>query len=342
MLDSGPERGRSPRGRRRGAIRGTGRRAWIASAGATALLSLLAPGLRASSPEVRIVVPFAPGGASDRIARAFAVPLASVMHERVVVENTDEAGAIRAVVEATPDGRTLLLGSTGSMVLLPLVSAAPPLDPRSDLAPVALLGSASQVLTVHPSLPVTRLGALVSWLRARPDTVAMGAPGVGTLPHLTGLLFARRAGVRLRQVFAASSAQVINAHLKGEIPVAFESQVVEHVRQGRLRAIAVMTSGRMHALPDVPTVSEAGMPGIDVRNWLALFTSPATPAAVCSQMALLVQAAATHASLAALERDGFELRPGSPAQLARFVSNEVERWTHYVSELGLAPARPTR
>jgi len=317
-----------------------GRRAWLAG-GAGALVAFAWPRLaRPAMHEMRLVVPFPPGGASDRVARTLAGPLGEVVGARVVVENVDERSGVASFANAAPDGRTLLLGSTGSVVLAPLSRTPPPFDPRRDLAPVCLIGGAPAVLTVHPSLPVRRLDELVAHQRQRPGDLVTGSPGPGTVPHLAGLLFARRTGIAVRHREFAGSAPLLDAHVRGEVHVAFESQVVERVRAGQLRALAVMGSARSAALKDVPTVSEAGVPGIDVGTWLAVLAPRGTPEPVCGRLADQVRRALADPGFAAQAPQGLELRPGSPDQLARFLAADVERWSRYLRELGIVVALP--
>lgn len=317
------------------------RRRFVLSLGAATLAALTPGRAAAQAVETRLVVPYPPGGVSDRAARAVAPPLGVLLGHRVVVENTSEDTGLRAVAEATPDGRTLLMGSTGSIVLTPLTSLPPLPDPATHLAPVALIGAASQVLTVHPSVKAERLDDLIRFLRAHPGTT-VGSSGSGTVPHLAGLLFARRAGVEVRQIVFPGSAALLDAHVKGEVQLAFESQVVSQVRSGQLRAIAIMSNARFADLPSVPAASEAGLPGIDMRNWLALFAARGTPPETCRVLAAHVREIVAKGQLAALDRDGFTLRPGSPEQLARYLAAEVERWMHYLRELKLPVVTPVR
>jgi tripartite-type tricarboxylate transporter receptor subunit TctC len=340
MINSRPSRGErdglaSPRPAAEGTIPVAKRRATLA---ALACAALAPSWLRAATRDVRLVVPFPRGGLSDRVARTLAPPLGEALAASVAVDNVPEDSGVRSFIDAKPDGSALLLGSTGSVVITPLTASARAFDPLTQLAPICLLGSAPSILTVHPSLPVTRMDELIAHLRARPGEVTMGSPGVGSLPHFAGLLFVRRTGVAVETRTYAGSGALIEAHARGEVKIAFENQVVERVRAGQLRAIAVMTNVHVSTLKGVPTASEAGVPGIDIGSWTALFGPPRMPEPMRVELARHATRALAHASFAALADAGMEVRPGTPDQLARFLAAEVERWTRYVREVGLAPA----
>jgi tripartite-type tricarboxylate transporter receptor subunit TctC len=311
------------------------------AAGALALpaLSSVAAAQAYPTKPVHLIVGFAPGGGTDITARMIAAWLADHLGQQFIVENRPGAGtnlATEAVVRAPADGYTLLLAG------LPNASNAALYDNLKfdfvrDIAPVAGIARDFFLVAVNPALPVNTLPELIAYARANPGKIYMGSAGIGSGNHLFGELFKSVTGVNLVHVPYRGAGPALVDLLGGRMQVMFAplSIAAEHVRAGRLRALAVMTAARMPQLPDVPTAAEF-MPGLEASFWAGLGAPRNTPAAIVDRINREVNAAlADPAIKARLEQHGAEGMPGSPADFGKLIADETERWGKVIRAAGI-------
>lgn len=282
---------------------------------------------------VTLLVPFAPGGASDIAARAFSTRLAERRGQPVVVENRPGANgqlAARMLARATPDGHTMMVGSIGVFALNAVLYRNPGYDPLVDFAPVTLAVTTPNVLVVNPQVaPVRTLAELVAWMKARPGQVFHATSGIGSSPHLTMELFAQRTGTEATHVPSRGGATAVMDQLAGTVQVSFQGlgSIIGPVQDGRLRALLVTADRRSPLLPEVPTAAEAGLADFAVSSWQAVMAPVATPAPLCEQIAAEITAILREPAVAAaLEQGGYTVAGGTPAEYAAFQRAEVARW----------------
>ncbi|MFC0389295.1 Bug family tripartite tricarboxylate transporter substrate binding protein [Muricoccus vinaceus] len=231
---------------------------------------------------VRLVNPFPPGSPVDFVARLAAEELQKELGQFFVVENRPGAGGTigaNYVAKARPDGYTLLVTSSSTQVIAPVVRAEMPYDPIRDFRPVSLVAQGPVLIVAHPSLPVTTLRELVDRARQSPEAIAYGSSGTGTILHLAGELFQSRTETRLLHVPFNGAVPASTALLGGQVQLMFDSisNAAPQARAGQLRALAVMTPQRFTGLPDVPTAAEAGMAGLEFPAWIGVFAPAGTP-----------------------------------------------------------------
>lgn len=238
---------------------------------------------------IKVIVPFAPGGATDVLARMVGQKLAEAWGQQVVVENRPGAGGnigAEAGARAAPDGYTLTLAAAGFMAVNPSLYAKLPYDPVRDFAPVALLVKAPLLLVVNPAVPARTTRELVEWARANPGKLTIGNGGQGTAQHLGGELFTSVAGIRAVHLPYKGSAPATTDLLAGVFEAQFDNMVtlLPHVKSGKLRALGVSGATRVPVLPDVPTIAESALPGFETGTWYGMVAPAATPAAVLDKL----------------------------------------------------------
>ncbi len=300
------------------------------------LLAALATPALAQPRGLRIVVPFAPGGASDLVARIIAEPLGAALGQAVLVENRPGAGGnlgAEAVARAAPDGTTLLMGAPGALTVNPHLYPDLSFRPLVDFAPVSLVFTTDHLVVVHPSVPARTLAEFIALAKAQPGRIAYASAGTGATTHLFGALFGLRAGVELTHVPYRGSGPAVNDLLAGTVQAMFDQlpSSVAHVREGRLRALCTSGAARHALLPDVPTAAEAGLADYQVASWNALLAPAATPPETIARQAAAVAAVlALPAVRDRLRPLGADPAPSTPAAMTALLRTETQRWGEVV------------
>src|SRR5580700_8155089 len=289
---------------------------------------------------LRIVVPFAPGGGTDVVARTLAQEMAKDLRVSVIIENRPGAGTIvgtQAVAVSSADGYTLLMGTFANAVNSSL-NAKLPYDPHKDFAAVALIARSFNIVVVNPKSSIRTIADLIAAAKANPGKMTFGTFGAGTSAHLAGELFKDMAKVDLTAVPYKGAAPGITDLIGGQIDVMFTTvaSAASLVESGQLRAIAVTSAERSPAFPQLPTVAEAGVPGYAAESWYGLFAPAGTPAAIIDRL--------NRSAASAVQSDGFRrlgvneglvmiARP--PEELDRYVRGEEERWRRVIQDAGI-------
>jgi len=308
-------------------------------------LLLTAPAGRqaiAAFPErvIKIVVPQAAGGGTDAIARILAQEMTKDLGVSVIVENKGGAGTIlgtQAVTSSEPDGYTLLMGTFASAVNSSLVAKLP-YDARRDLAPVALLARAFNIVVVNPKSSLHSVADLIAAAKADPGKLSFGTYGTGTSAHLGGELFKSLAGVSMTAVPYRGSAPALTDLLGGQIQVMFTtvSSAAALIEGGQLRALAMTSAERSPAFPKLPTVAEAGVPGYVLENWYGLFAPGKTPPDIIDRLNRAVgKALQSDAFRKIAANEGLVMVPAPPEEFARYFRDEEERWRKVIRDAGI-------
>ena len=280
---------------------------------------------------VRIVVPFPPGGSTDITARLVGNRLQEVWGQTVVIENKPGAGgniASDMVAHSDPDGYTVFIVGPGlatNQFLYPSLSY----DPVGDFAPVTLLITQPNVMCVPNSKPAKSVKEFIAYCNDNRGKVTYASSGNGTTLHLSGELFKRLANVEMTHIPYRGGALAINDLLPGRVDVSFDNMpsIIGHVRAGAVRALAVTTKERVPVVPDLPTIAEAGVPGFDVSSWFGFFVPVRTPAEIIAKLNADTNAALAHASVKPRFDDlGATPRGTTPGQLAAFLKSEIDKW----------------
>ena len=285
---------------------------------------------------VRFVVPFAPGGTSDIIARLLSPELTKSFGQNVVVENrTGASGNIGAdlVAKSPPDGHTMLIIDVSTLATAPSLYTRFPFDLKRDLAPVTMLIYAPYILAVHPSVPVNNAAELVAYAKANPTKVNVGHAGIGVGNHLTGLLVTQHWGADLTQVPYRGGAAALTAVASGEAQMLINgaTATAPFCKQGQLRAIAVTGSRRLPDFPDVPTFQELGWPAAESGTWQGVLVQGGTPPAMVERLSRDLRAAMAVPSVAErITAIGGENRAEGPESFRRWLDNEIEVWGRVV------------
>ena len=288
---------------------------------------------------VRIIVAFTAGGTTDIIARIVGAQLSQMWGQPVVVENRPGAGGnigTEFVVRSAPDGYTLIIGSNGPLAVNQSLYRTMPYDARRDLAAITLLAEVSNILVVSPSSPIRSVTDLVARAKAQPGRLSYGSTGVGTAAHLAGALLDQMAGIETLHV-PYRGAVAVNDLLSGRLDCMFATapSVIEQVRQGQLRAIAVSSRRRSRNLPDLPTMIESGFPGFDASSWFGMAAPARTPPAVVNKIATDTIAVLRRPEIERqLIEGGAEPVANTPAEFTAFIASEMTRWAEIVRKAG--------
>ncbi|MEO6840590.1 MAG: tripartite tricarboxylate transporter substrate binding protein [Bradyrhizobium sp.] len=289
---------------------------------------------------VKIVVPFAPGGGTDLVARTLAQEMAKNIGVNVLIENKPGAGTIigtQAVAVSEPDGYTLLMGTFANAVN-PSLNAKLPYDPRKDFAAVALIARSFNIVVVSPKSPIKSIADLIAAAKAEPDKLSYGTFGIGTSAHLAGELFKNMTKVNLATIHYKGAAPAITDLISGQIQVMFTTvaSAAALIESGQLRALAVTSAERSPAFPNLPTVAEAGVPGYAAESWYGLFAPAKTPREVIDR---LNQSAASAVQSEVFRKigvnEGLVMIAGPPEELDRYFHGEEDRWRKLIQDAGI-------
>jgi len=290
---------------------------------------------------VRFIVPFAPGGSTDTLARTLAQRLTDALGQQVVVDNRSGGNGnigTEIVARAVPDGHTIVLGYIANLGIGPSLYAKLPFDPVKDFAPVTLLAVAPNILVAHPSLPVKNVRELVAYAKANPQKVNYASAAVASLGHLAGELLNSSAGIRMQHVPYKGSGQAVIDLLAGQVQIMFSgmSSVMPHIKAGKLRPLAVTGAQRSPATPEVPTIAEAGYPGFEASAWYSVMAPAGTPKTVVMRLnGEILRALKIPEVKERLENVGFELVGSSPDECGTYIRNEIVKWAKVVKASGI-------
>jgi tripartite-type tricarboxylate transporter receptor subunit TctC len=289
---------------------------------------------------IRMIVPSAPGSGPDLIARFTAQKLGEQLGRPVVTDPRPGAGGslgAELAAKALPDGYTLIMGSAGSHSVNTALYPKLPYDAVKDFAPIGLVSTAPNILIVHPSLPVKSVKELVTLARAKPGALTFGSGGNGSTAHLSGELFRVLAGVSMVHVPFRGSPSAVIGVMTGEISLAILNlpPALPHVRSGKLRALGVSTTSRSSAVPEIPTIAEAGLPGYDAGTWYGLLAPAGTPGEIIARLnAELVKGLRSDDMKKRIAGEGGDVAGGSPEDFAALIRRDIAKWTRVVQLSG--------
>ncbi len=314
----------------------TAKRPLFSMAASVMAFAVLAPitahGQTFPSKVIRIVIPYPPGGISDKMLRPIAQKMAEGLHTSIVIDNRPGANGIIGtdiVAKSPADGYTLVMGSTSSLPMNAAIYAKLPFDPIKDLAPISSFAYAPQVLTVNPSVKAANVRELIALAKASPASISYGSPGVGSSPHFAAEIFAAQTGIKLLHVPYKGGAPATSALLAGEVMMGFDSigSAAPFIRSGKIRALGIAAPKRSPAAPEIPTIAESGVPGFEVGTLFALFAPANTPRSVIMQlhgeMARVLALPDIRDAMAAV---GTEAIAMTPEELGAAMKNDMPKW----------------
>ncbi|MCE2946679.1 MAG: Bug family tripartite tricarboxylate transporter substrate binding protein [bacterium] len=290
---------------------------------------------------IRLIVPFAPGGAVDLSARTVAQAMAPRLGQPLVIENRGGAGGnlgVELVTKAAPDGYTLVMATSGQVAINPHMYARMSFDPLRDLAPITPVGQALNVLSVHPALPVKTVKDYIALAKTHPGKLTFASGGTGASDHIATELFMSMAGIRMTHVPYKGGAPAMLDLLAGNVDSGFSTvaTAIGPIRTGRLRALGLTSAKRFELLPDVPTIAEAGLPGYESVSWYGLFAPAGTPAEIVNRV--------NADAVAALQGEDVRKRmvefgvmpvSSSPAAFATYIAGDHQRWGKVIRAAGI-------
>ena len=310
---------------------------------AALLFATLAASQDYPSRPIRLIVPFPPGGSTDILARALGDKLAQGLGQPVVIDNRPGAGGsigAEAVARAAPDGYTLMMGHLGTLAVNPSIYKSLPYDPVRSFAPVSLMAIVPSVLVVNPSLPVASAAELIAYAKSHPGKLAYGSAGSGSTSHLTTEYFKLVTGIDILHVPYKGVGPMLTDLVSGQLSMGLNGApaVMQHVNAGRLRALAVTSSKRLEALPQVPTLDEAGVRGFDASGWYGVVAPAGTPQAIVARLNGEIARAIQSAELRSrLDSEGALPAPGTPEAFGAFIRAEIARWDAVLKRAGVQP-----
>ena len=290
---------------------------------------------------ITLVIPLPPGGTNDIMARAVAGKLSAALGQQVVIENRSAGGggtvATRQVLRGPADGYTILLGYTSTLATGPHMFNNVGYDVRKDVAPIGLIGGAPALLLVHPSVTYRNVGDLIAEMRASKEPFQVGTPGISTVNHLAAVLFAQQAGVKLQYIPYKGSQPLITELIGGFIKVGFNPIPVSRgaIESKLIRALAATSANRSSMFPDLPTVSESGLPGFDAVLTYGLVAAAGTPRPIIERLNKELRAAlATDEVKRRLNQEGAEAMPTTPEEHAAVIDKEETKWSAIIKGMG--------
>ena len=290
---------------------------------------------------VTVIVPYPAGGPGDLLSRAVADVLANKTNGTFIIENKPGASQIigaRTVARAAPDGYTLLLGSTTSLAINPSLKESLPYDPVRDFEPISLVVNSPQFLIVRPSFRANSLKDLISLARQSPDKFTFASVGLGTTSHLAGELLNTLAGIRITHVPYAGAAPALNDVVAGHVDMIYTTAVLNMIKSGQVKALAVTSTAPVTAAPEISTVASLGMPIFDMGIWMGFLAPAGTPKEIVDQISSDIRAAVASGDLQ--QRMGaagseYELLSTTPDDFKAFIQGEIPKWEKIIRQVGL-------
>ncbi|MBI3936523.1 MAG: tripartite tricarboxylate transporter substrate binding protein [Betaproteobacteria bacterium] len=281
---------------------------------------------------LRLVVPFAPGGGNDIVARAIALRLTEALGQPVVVDNRGGAGGIigtDTVAKAQPDGYTIGMGSTSALAINPALFKKLPFDPVRDFAPITLVASAPYILSVHPSVPAKSVKEFIALAKAKPETLHFSSAGNGATNHLAGEIFKTATGIDMVHVPYKGAGPAMFDAIAGQVQLTFGPMVstLPHVRSRKLRGLGVSSAKRSSVAPELPTIAESGVPGYEVVNWYGMVAPASTPRTIVDRLNReIVRIIRSKELKERLTSEGAEVIANAPDAFAAFIKSELGKW----------------
>ena len=290
---------------------------------------------------VRLVIPYPPGGGTDTIMRSFVQYFSVRLGQQVIIDNRGGAGGsigMEATARAKPDGYTIVAGLTAQLAVNPALYKKLPYDPIKDFAPITLFADGPYLLVVHPSLPVKSVQEFVEFARKRPGGVTCASSGKGSGGHLAAELLKSMTGIKMLHVPYKGGGPALTGLLTGEAQVLFApyASAQGHIKSGRIRALGVTTARRPKAIPDLPTIAEAGVPGYDSGVWYSLLAPAGTPRAIIDRLNRETIAVLNNPKFAKLLVDqAIDPIGSTPEELTQYIKSEIDKWAKVVKEAGV-------
>jgi tripartite-type tricarboxylate transporter receptor subunit TctC len=308
----------------------------------TSLPALSVSAQQFPSRPVRLVVPYPPGGANDNVARLLAPKMTEQLGHNVVVDNRGGGNTIigsELVAKAVPDGHTLLIIAAGHAIN-PSLYPKLPYDTARDFVPVALVGDGAYVLVANPSLGVSSVPELITAAKAKPGQITYASSSTGNLTHLAAEVFNSMAGTKMLHVPYKGGNPAMLDILGGRVSIFFSTVAVArpHLQSGKIKGLGVTTARRSAALPNVPTIAEAGLPGYEVSGWYGLIAPARTPRAAIARVHSVVQSATRQPDIKEkLLALGVDVVESTPAEFGKRIDSELAKWEKIVKPLGITP-----
>lgn len=290
---------------------------------------------------IKFIVPYPPGGGADIFARTISQRMSENFGQPIIVENKPGANGIIGtdfVAKSAPDGYTILMGNIGPNAINQALYPALPYDSIKDFSPIALTGYTAQILAVRVGLAVDNVQELIALAKKTPGKLTFASAGIGGSPHLAGELFMMLTGTKIVHVPYKGAAPANSDLVSGQVDLTFNTlpPLLQFARSGRIKALAVTGRSRAQSLPDVPTISEAGVKGYDVTTWYGIFAAPKTPAETVAILnAAIVKVLNAPDVRQTLTKQGYEVATSTPLEFSEFVKSEVARWKQVVSNAGV-------
>jgi tripartite-type tricarboxylate transporter receptor subunit TctC len=312
------------------------------------LLAFIPLGAGAEYPErpIRVIVPFAPGGNVDLTARTITPALSELLGRNLIVDNRGGAGGAlgaEIVAGASPDGYTLLVGSTGLLTIAPITNSRLRYDPLRDFAPISLISNVALVMLVNPSSPAKSAREFAAFARSRSGQMTMASSGNFSTGQLAGALFQNLSGTRLVHVPYKGASLAVADLIGGHVEVMFDqvSSAVGHIRGGKVRALALTAAARSPNLPQVPTMREAGFPGVEAGTFTAILTPAATPWAIVARLnSAVIQALSAQPARDGFAKQGAEIIGSTPEAAGAHIRSEIAKWTKVIGSAGIKTETP--
>ena len=311
----------------------------LLSAASSLLIAMPARAQNFPSGQVRIIVPFPPGGATDVLGRVLGAGLQTAWGQTVISEYRPGAAGVigtRQVAAAPADGHTLLMASTGA--ILALAGGQSAFDVTRELAPVSLIAAPPYILVVNPNVPVRSAAELIAHAKANPGKLSFGSSGVGSASHLSGALFAQMTGVEMLHVPYRGTGPAVTDLLGGRIDLMFSPALVvtPHIAAGTLRVIGTTGAARSALFPDFPTIAETGLPDYQSLGWFGLFAPAGTPREVVAKISADVgRVLGSPEAKQRLAEQGAEPAPNTPEAFTAFVNTDIARWLDLAGKAGI-------